>query len=82
MNIHLSSYSGWFENGHGLYDEWVGYASFLADLRSTWSICDVFEEFVVLMESMSYFVDRLFFGYNQLSIFECLRLKEEAHFVR
>jgi hypothetical protein len=82
MNVHLSSDYGWFENGHGLYDQWAGDASLLTDLPCSWCVCDIFEYLVVLMEGVTYFVDGLFFGYDELSVLECFGFKEEADFVR
>ena len=49
------------ENGHGLDHQRRRDSGGLAQLPHAWSVCDFFEERVVLVESMSNLVDGLFF---------------------
>jgi len=80
MDVDLSSDFWRLKDGHGLHDKRIFDPERLTDLPYARGICDFLEYFIVLMEGMSNFVDRLSFRDNQLSIYESFRLEEEADF--
>jgi len=53
----------------------------LANLPSSRAESDIFEDFVVLVQRVTYFVDCLFFRHNHFTIFKGLGLKEKPDFI-
>lgn len=82
MDANFSPDFGRFQDRHGLHNQGILNAEFLAELPDPWSVRDILEDLVVLMESMAYLVDRLPFGYDHLVVFPSFGFEEEADLVR
>lgn len=77
-----SSSDSWrFENGHGLNDQRTGNADLIADLFNTFSVSDILEDIIMLVQGMRNFVDGVTLIDLQFTIFPNILLEEEANLV-
>lgn len=61
MDRDFSSNARRFQDGHWLNYNWIGDPMASANLFYLFSVRDVLEDLILLMKSMTYFVDRLQF---------------------
>lgn len=82
MDSYFFSYSGGFQNDHGLHDDWGGDAQLLANIPHSIGVGERLEDRIGFVEIMAYFVDSLPLGDSQSAVFPSQSFIEEAGLLR